>query len=387
MKKFFGNIYIFVALLLSSLVAVPWNNFSVWGLDIDFLLILRNNEFKIKLGILIFIFIVSLIFLFVTRSEFKKNKKVTRVPSFAATVPLLTYGFAFLSHVTYVIYSNTNLALGIGMSNLNSILLIAGGALIVLSIIFIHLFIRSFKNVKNRGRLIYFILFSLYAGIFAAAAYLFRVYRTSNYTGMSAKYMALMIPIMLVLYIFHLIIVIKKSHEDSLESNINEEPLDEIIISENQEIASKTNRINDDLYQEVKVDPEFSKQNKQRSKPNSIEYYIEKPKMFKPLNPTFDKLVAHVREFPDVISKLEEDKITFYVARRPFLVLMNYGDYYRMAFRYELEEGIRLIIKYPTISKNKSTREELWFKANNYGDLPKEVIYKIVKNAYDVVSN
>jgi len=199
----------------------------------------------------------------------------------------------------------------------------------------------------------------------------------------------LIVPLFLVLYIIHLIIVSKKATISAMDQYTEEEQLDEIILTENAEIVAKTNKanLNEELYQEVKVDPEFSKQNKQRSKPNSIEYYIEKPKMFKPLNPTFDKLVSHVREFPDVISKLEEDKITFYVARRPFLVLMNYGDYYRLAFRYELEEGIRLIIKYPTISKNKSTREELWFKANNYGDLPKEVIYKIVKNAYDVVAN
>ncbi|MGM0495298.1 MAG: hypothetical protein ACQERX_01365, partial [Bacillota bacterium] len=124
----------------------------------------------------------------------------------------------------------------------------------------------------------------------------------------------------------------------------------------------------------------------QRNKPNSIEYYIEKPKMFKPLNPSFDKLVSHIREMPDVITKVDDEKITFYVNRRPFLVLMNFGDYYRLAFRYGLEEGIRMIIKYPTISKNKSTRDELWFKANNYGDLPKDVVYKIVKNAYDEVA-
>ncbi|MBN2696795.1 MAG: hypothetical protein JXR38_04580, partial [Bacilli bacterium] len=69
-----------------------------------------------------------------------------------------------------------------------------------------------------------------------------------------------------------------------------------------------------------------------------------------------------------------------------FLVLMNLGNYYRMAFKYDLEKGIRLIIKYPTISKNKSSRDELWFKANNYGDLPKEVVYQIVKSAYDNVN-
>ena len=107
--------------------------------------------------------------------------------------------------------------------------------------------------------------------------------------------------------------------------------------------------------------------------------------MFKPLDPAFDQLVAHVRELPNVVTKLADERITFYVDRKPFLVLMNFGNYYRMAFRSELEKGIRLIIKYPTISKNKGTKDNLWFKANNYGDLPKDVIYDIVKTAYDNV--
>ncbi len=389
MKKFLGNIYIFFALLLISLVAVPWNDFSVWGVEIEFLSILTDNEFYIKFGILGFIFIIGLIYLLIANKEFKKDKKVSRISTIAVMVPFFAYAVAFLIHLTYVIYSNTNLALGIGMSNLNSVLLIAGGGFILLTLIFAHIFIKSFKKVGKKGRITYFIIFFIYAAISAGAAYYFRFYEATRYETISAKYVILIVPLFLVLYIIHLIIVSKKATISAMDQYTEEEQLDEIILTENAEIVAKTNKanLNEELYQEVKVDPEFSKQNKQRSKPNSIEYYIEKPKMFKPLNPTFDKLVSHVREFPDVISKLEEDKITFYVARRPFLVLMNYGDYYRLAFRYELEEGIRLIIKYPTISKNKSTREELWFKANNYGDLPKEVIYKIVKNAYDVVAN
>ena len=79
--------------------------------------------------------------------------------------------------------------------------------------------------------------------------------------------------------------------------------------------------------------------------------------MFKPLDPTLTNSSGYVRELPQVVTKIVDDKITFYVDRKPFLVLMNYGNYYRMAFKYELEKGIRLIIKYPTVSKNKSTRD------------------------------
>lgn len=160
-----------------------------------------------------------------------------------------------------------------------------------------------------------------------------------------------------------------------------------MIVSNQQTIVSSEGNIDPTnlIYEDVPVDPEFTKTTASDNKPNSIEYYIEKPKMFKSLDPTFDELVAYVREMPNVVTKLDDDRITFYVDRKPFLVLMNLGNYYRMVFKYDLEKGIRLIIKYPTISKNKSTREELWFKANNYGDIPKDIIYQIVKYSYDNV--
>ncbi|QWC00535.1 hypothetical protein KHQ88_02905 [Mycoplasmatota bacterium] len=388
MKKFFGNIYIFVSLLLISLVAIPWNDFSVWGLDFSFLSTLKENEFLIKNNVLSFIFIFSLIFLFVSNREYKKTNKVSRISAYAVLVPLMGYVIAFVSHLTYMIYTDTDLSEGIGISNLNSLYLIAGAAIILLTLIFSHIFIRSYRARGNAGRIVYFVIFTLLSALFAALAYLYKTYEAIDYNGMSAKYMALVVPLVMVLYIIHIIIIVKNKEISEFDTYDNYDNLENAMVSGDNDISFKSNKIepNENLYQAVKVDPEFSKQNKLRNKPNSIEYYIEKPKMFKPLNPTFDKLVQHVKEFPDVITKMDEEKITFYVARLPFLVLMNYGDYYRIAFRYELEEGIRLIIKYPTISKNKSTREELWFKANNYGDLPKEIIYKIVKNAYDLVS-
>jgi hypothetical protein len=160
-----------------------------------------------------------------------------------------------------------------------------------------------------------------------------------------------------------------------------------LIVSKEQTIISGEENVDPTqiLYEDVAVDSEFNKTANADKQVSSIEYYIEKPKMFKPLDPAFDQLVAYVRELPNVVTKLADERITFYVDRKPFLVLMNFGNYYRMAFRSELEKGIRLIIKFPTISKNKGTKDNLWFKANNYGDLPKDVIYDIVKTAYDNV--
>lgn len=390
MKKFFGNLYIIFALILVSLVAIPWNNFSVWGLEISLLDQLTDNEFMLKFGIGALLLIFSFIFLLVSNHEFKDKEKVSKLSSHATLFPIKAYGFAFLIHTTYMIYTDTDLNAGIGISNLYSVLLIAGLFLILNIILFSHLFFRAYRLVGNFGRFAFFILAVEFAAVFAGLSYVFRTYLAEDYFGMSAKYLILFIPVMIVFYLFHVFYFAKKkkSGKDFDFIDEEEESTDEMIVSPNQEISSKINKIdpNDTMYQEVDVDPEFSKVKNQRNKPNSIEYYIEKPKMFKPLNPSFDKLVSHIREMPDVITKVDDEKITFYVNRRPFLVLMNFGDYYRLAFRYGLEEGIRMIIKYPTISKNKSTRDELWFKANNYGDLPKDVVYKIVKNAYDEVA-
>ena len=238
---------------------------------------------------------------------------------------------------------------------------------------------------------------------------------------MGSYYFALVAAVGVLLYVLHIIFtaISKKRHaeQDELESEIEDmlehqpkkgnqpQPVKKrnkkgqsnkvvvtpndgrktMIVSHSQTIVSGEQNLDPTnmIYEDVTVDPEFTKTNPSSNQPNSIEYYIEKPKMFKPLDPTFDQLVAYVRELPQVVTKLDDDRITFYVDRKPFLVLMNFGNYYRLAFKYELEKGIRLIIKYPTISKNKSTRDELWFKANNYGDIPKEVVYQVVKTSYD----
>lgn len=388
MKKFFGNLYLFLAVLLISLVAIPWNDFSVWGLDFSFLSLLRNNEFYGKGGIVLFFFIFSLIFLLVANSEYKKSGKASNTVAYASLMPLMAVVVAYLLHIGFQAYSDVDLAAGIDFTNIKIIVLAVALAFIILMAIFAHLFLRIFKRAGNGSRLVLIIFFFILAAGLAYGARYYRFTYMSNYGALNPYYMAIVVPVALILYLLHIIVIHKKSSANVDEDVMYRDEVDEVELGEDGLITSKSSQVEpkQEMYQEVNVDPEFSSQKKQRSKPNSIEYYIDKPKMFKPLNPTFDKLVNHVKDFPDVIVKSDEEKITFYLFRRPFLVLMNYGDYYRIAFRDELEEGIRLIIKYPTISKNKSTRDELWFKANNYGDLPKEIIYKIVKQAYDVVA-
>jgi hypothetical protein len=77
------------------------------------------------------------------------------------------------------------------------------------------------------------------------------------------------------------------------------------IVSKEQTILSSEQEVDPTnlLFEEVNIDPEFNKTSNLDKQVSSIEYYIEKPKMFKPLDPTFDMLVAHVRGLPMSLRK------------------------------------------------------------------------------------
>jgi hypothetical protein len=297
-----------------------------------------------------------------------------------------------------------------------------GLAFVLLNIVFLAYFAaRSYVKGSPFKKVILFLLSLEILGGAGFTAYFLKNTTDTMYPGRYASMYTynypLIIGVALLIYIVHLILIakLKKNvYEGDVETSVKELREDEkvadkpaqklakskkdvavkkesgnktMIVSKEQTIISGEDNVDptEILYEDVTVDPEFNKTANADKQVSSIEYYIEKPKMFKPLDPAFDQLVAHVRELPNVVTKLADERITFYVDRKPFLVLMNFGNYYRMAFRSELEKGIRLIIKYPTISKNKGTKDNLWFKANNYGDLPKDVIYDIVKTAYDNV--
>ena len=397
MKKFFSNILLLLSVLLVSIIAVPLNNISQWGFELAFL---TDNEVMIKGIIGALIVVIGLVFLFVSNKEYKENGTVSNSTRNLAVLPIFAFALAsmvFTTYLAYVVYIE-------GTQTLTQLLILGGSAGVILTLFLLfYILIIEYKNSSNLGRFIRSIFLVVLAGGTAVLSYWQLHYRVGNdYAGMNTKLMIIAVPVLIVLYVVYLILSSltqkSKAVEESLEKEINEnrktkpalesqtknENKKAMIVSKEQNIV--TGRENVDptsiIFQDVDVDPEFSKIASQSNQANSIEYYIEKPKMFKPLDPSFDELVSYVRELPQVVTKLDDDRITFYVDRKPFLVLMNFGNYYRLAFKYDLEQGIRLIIKYPTISKNKSTKDELWFKANNYGDIPKDVIYSIVKTAH-----
>jgi predicted DNA-binding protein (MmcQ/YjbR family) len=417
MKKVFGNIVLFLSMLLVSLVAMPWNNLTQWWLpDIPFL---SNNELYIKAGIGGLMLIFGIIFLIVANREYREYGHTTPATSGYSFIPLFMYTFASLGYAAIIslfVYSANP-----GPNNLYFV--IGLGAVMLNVLIFGHMLSAAFRKQKNFGRVMIFIFLVELMLISMGAAYFVReiLIADSFYQSMYTFLYIALLGVGIVFYIIHVIILKSKrkhhSEEVALEAEIDdirgkkssvipEAPSKKakkgdiakqtvtdngkktMIVSREQTVVSGEQNLDPTnmLYEDVDVDPEFSKTSNQEKQVSSIEYYIEKPKMFKPLDPTFDKLVEYVREMPQVVTKISDEKITFYVDRKPFIVLMNYGNYYRIAFKSELEKGIRLIIKYPTISKNKSTRDDLWFKANNYGDLPKDVIYQIVKSAYDNVN-
>lgn len=404
MKKFFGNFLLLISILLVSLVAVPWNDLSQWGLSLT---IVSDNEIIGKGAIGALVLLISLIFLFVSNKEYKNYGHIKNVSRNTAVLPIYGFALANIAYTAYLSYYVYNLA-----PTTTKLLTVAVFGLAFINLlVFGMMLVSTFKKTNNKGRVFRFIFLFEIAALAGAVGYWYRTYRVTNYSTMPGRYMILAIPLFILLYIIFMIITkVKDSRseeEELLESEIDDIKQEKkthgkktnivpqqttksdnrktMVVSKEQTIVSSQDSIDPTniVYEDVEVDPEFSKTSNQSNQANSIEYYIEKPKMFKPLDPTFDELVAYIRELPQVVTKLDDDRITFYVDRNPFLVLMNFGNYYRMAFKYDLEQGIRLIIKYPTISKNKSTRDELWFKANNYGDIPKEVIFSIVKNAYN----
>ncbi len=413
MKKFFGNFLIFISVLLVSLAAVPWNDPAQWGLSLP---ILTTYEMYIKGGIGVLTILIGIIYLIITNSEStnlgyvnQNSARAAYLPVYIFSIAILVYG-GLLNYYIYLQNSSTTNLLVLGFFGVIALSLIAFG----------HLLGSNFQMESNGKRIAHFILLIEIALLSAGLTYWFYTYKLTNYASFGTYYLALIAAGGILFYIIHIVIASvhsKRSEEiEELEEEMAEQSEDKpkpekkatkkvtneptkkqvatkdgkrtMIVSNQQTIVSSESNIDPTnmIYEDVHVDPEFTKTTAPTNQPNSIEYYIEKPKMFKPLDPTFDELVQSVREMPNVVTKLDDDRITFYVDRKPFLVLMNFGNYYRMAFKYDLEKGIRLIIKYPTISKNKSTRDELWFKANNYGDIPKDVIYQIIKYSYNNVN-
>ncbi|MGD9908974.1 MAG: hypothetical protein AB7U79_00040 [Candidatus Izemoplasmatales bacterium] len=417
MKKVFSNFIVFLSLILVIAVAIPWNNLGQWGINYP---ILADNELYIKGGIAGVLLLFGIIFLIVSNIEYSNNGTLSRTTAGAAFYPLWMYSVAAtILALVLALFVYLYLA----PANPTSLYTLGGIGLYLLNLLgFGHVLSSGFRIRKNFTRVMIFVFLFELAIVSAGLAYYMITLIGTAYAGLNTYNYVLVAAVFIVFYIAHLILLaVKKnrvSEEELLETEVYEiekgapkveptpeakprkaakrdadapkviDPRKSIIVGKDQAIISKQTALDptEMLYEDVNIDPEFTKTAGTDRQVSSIDYYIEKPKMFKPLDPTFDMLVEYVREFPGVVTKIADEKITFYVDRNPFLVLMNYGNYYRIGFKYDLEKGIRLIIKYPTISKNKSTKDDLWFKANNYGDLPKEVVYQIVKASFENAS-
>lgn len=422
MKRFFANLILLLSVILTGVVLIPFNNLTQWGLNFP---IVTTYEIYIKGGIAGLMFLFGLIYLIVSIHDQKNYGEVQPSVAQAAVVPLWLFGVAILGYVALMQYMYW---MWFDHTTPNLIILAGAAAGLVNAIAFGHLVLGNFRKGGVLKKIALFIFALELAGIGGYGAYLvYLKFDPADYQALNTLYYVAAPVLFLVFYIVHLIVqaasrrrALAEEVETSEPAPRQERPLEKnapsqvapapapapkhgkkdlrkaeplplqnktIIVDKNQSITTNEQNVDPTtlLFDDVEVDPEFNKTANLDRQVSSIEYYIEKPKMFKPLDPTFDSLVQYVRELPNVVTKLADDRITFYLDRKPFLVLMNFGNYYRMAFRSELERGIRMIIKYPTISKNKGTKDNLWFKANNYGDLPKEVVYDIVKSAFDIV--
>ena len=410
MKKVIANVIIFFSLVLMALVAIPWNNLSQWSINLTFS---SDNELLIKAGAGGLLFLLSFIFLFISNHEYKKTGIISKSTAYAAFVPL------WLFSVGAVIYSLIISIFEYSLSNhaSSSLVILVSLSFFELNLVgFGHLLSTGFRTRKNLPRILIYIFLLEIALVSSGIGYFVLNRTITNYATLDTYYYIIILAIVYAFYFVHLIIFAferksnsaKKHFKSKMDgakgskvmkskktkelavpkpSKIVTKKTPKISNKKTKALAVKSVDIGDNSFEDVLVDSEFTRTSSQATQVNAIDYYIEKDKMVKLLDPTFDFLVEYAKNLPNVVLRNTNDKITFYHERTPFLVLLNYGNYYRIAFKSELENGIRLIVKYPTISKNKSMKDGLWFKANNFGDLPKELIYKIVKSSYDNASN
>lgn len=430
MKKFFAQLFLFFSVIAAGIVATPLRAIEAWVASVGPIITTYEAYIPyLKGGLGALMILGSLIFLFVSFYEVRNYGGSTRSTSMAAFAPLVLFGFAGLLYAFPMAFQLTYEA---GFNLFRRLPIVAIPLALLNIIIFSHNFAGQFRKGKCKTKLLFYIFALELALIGGFVGYLFHYYRgVSVVLTISLRYYALLTPIFLVLYLIHLIVVgiqAKKNPEQAvLEEEVKEikqqakelqvqkenKPVAEkklskaeqkalakqpqvskrdekktLIVSKSQTIISSEHDVDPTnlLYEDVNVDPEFNKTANLDKQISTIDYYIEKPKLTKPLDPQFDELVQYLRDMSNVVTKLADERITFYVDRKPFMVLMNFGNYYRMVFRADLEKGIRLIIKYPTISKNKAAKDDLWFKANNYGDLPREIVFDIAKSAYDNVN-
>lgn len=397
MKKFFSGFTVLIMTLLAGVVLVPWNDLSQWGVGYA---VLADNEITIKLAVAGLAFLLGLIGLIVSLRQYKRYGHVKRETNNITVLPMLAVagaGLLYAAAMMAFVYQRD-------ATQGNQLLMYGYAAIAVNVIVFAHILVPAMRKTANKVRIALFILLVEILALGAGSIYYLITFKMTDYASFYTYNYILAVPIAFVLWLIHVIVMAIRSkrhkEEKALEDEIDDirsgqnkgsdlKPLPKqgnktMVVSKSETIVSGEEDLDPTqmVYEDVEVDPEFVKTSNKDKQVSSIEYYIDKPSVSKPLDPTFDQLVEDIRKMPGVVTKIQDEKITFYADQQPFLVLMNYGNYYRMAFKYELEKGIRLIIKYPTISKNKSTQDELWFKANNYGDIPKEVIYDIVRNAH-----
>jgi hypothetical protein len=430
MKKFFARFLLFFSVLAAGIVATPWKAIVNWVAAVGPIEALAEPlTLYIKGGLGALVLVLSLVFLFVSFFEVKNYGKASKVVLQAVFLPPVIMAIGYLLYAFPMAYQYSfDTSAQIFLFSLLPLTAIGLG--LINTFIYGIYFANQFNKGSNKVRLLlFFFAFQLMlVGAFVSYM-LFVKTNQGNITMNSLRYYAFMLPLFLVLYFIFLIVSGVKNKKAPVEEVSLEEEVKEIkqqvkdnqakkeepskkpskhelkvqakqqavaqrdgkktlIVSKQQTIISSEHDVDPTnlLYEDVSVDPEFNKTQNMEKQISTIDYYIEKPKLLKPLDPQFDELVQYIRDLPTVVTKLADERITFYVDRKPFIVLMNFGNYYRMVFRADLEKGIRLIIKYPTISKNKASKEDLWFKANNYGDLPREIVFDIAKSAFDNVN-
>ncbi|MCK5732256.1 MAG: hypothetical protein KAH13_04500, partial [Tenericutes bacterium] len=199
MKKFFSSFFVLVLVLLISIVAVPWNNLSQFGVAIP---IIEDNEIYIKGGVFALAFIFSLVYLIISNREYSNYGHVNANTSRAAFLPLYLFAIGILifgSALNYFIYLSNP-------TSTNLLILAFFGFVVLNLIIYGHLFGKTFKKESNVKRVMHYILIFQIAAVSTGLTYWYYNFRilNLNYAGFDTLYFAGAAAFGILMYLVHI---------------------------------------------------------------------------------------------------------------------------------------------------------------------------------------
>lgn len=447
MRKFLPRLLNTVAFLLCLFLILPWQSLNGFFVDFAYAktgstifagignFFLNYEWLKIVVipGIILIISLIYFITAMIDKKIPKHNNSTTKPIKNAIYEPLYFFGMAcaVLGMLTslfqvkdFVITNYDWFGLGTVINNLISGTLTINRfvALIGYAVIFAAqgaLALFATKNLHKRGfmgrllmsLLFIFLAFVSYKGLTSSfdsgyvnsnEAFLRLFEGGSAIAGLSTirtykldlgLNLYCILGVVLVAFILYVVIGIIRCHKNNIEMK-EEKPLEVRVINEVEDTSKKKKS-----KEEEKVEPENSLVTQPTDvvakdedlfvlpAPESIiETQIEEKTVIRQLifeKSDLDEIFNTEFEFKNCSMVRREEQTDYYVEKQKFLSIS--ANQRNISFRLDLDSAIKLILRYPLISKDKYENHKLWFKIENIGSLNKETIIEIIKDAYNAI--